>query len=157
MSSPEPEPIQSPVGALEAARRESQQAAYKQLHATLQELDRLDVPVLEDSHLQALGIRKLPDIDVDEYAPFDPEPLFFRPYPLDDVEDLPGLVTGALDKDAYYDTLHRWKKPCEKSYCPGDCIGLDRHCSCSRYDWVHNMAGEYGDGILGKAKWRYMK
>lgn len=149
--------MQSPVEALETARRESQQAAYKQLHATLRELDLLDVPVLEDSHLQALGIHKLPDIDVDEHAPFDPEPLFFRPYPLDGVEDLPSFVNGAIDEDLYYDTLHRWKKPCEESYCPGDAICLDRHCSCSRYDWVHFTAGEFGDGILGKTKWQYSK
>ncbi|KAK7702281.1 hypothetical protein SLS64_009859 [Diaporthe eres] len=90
-----PEPIQSPVEALEMARRESQQAAYKQLHATLQELHRLDVPVLDDSHLQALGIRRLPDIDVDEHAP--------------------------------------------------------------RYKWADSMAGEYGDGILGKTKWQYLR
>lgn len=158
MSSPEPEPIRSPVGALETARRESQQAAYKQLHATLQELDRLDVPVLEDSHLHALGIRKLPDIDVDEYAPFDPEPLFFSPYPLNGAEDVSGLVTDALNEEPTYNIGTRpWKKPCEKAYCPGDCIGLDRHCSCSRYQWVYEMAGAYENGLLGKTKWQYMK
>ena len=152
-----PAPIQSPVGAVETARRESQQAAYKQLHATLQELDRLDVPVLEDSHLQALGIRKLPDIDVDEHALFDLEPLFFRPYPLDDDEDLPGLVNGSLSLDLCDDASTRWKSPCVESYCPGDNIGLDMHCSCSRYDWAHHIAGQYGSGILGKTKWQYLK
>lgn len=153
-----PEPIQSPVEALETARRESQQAAYKQLHATLRELHRLDVPVLEDSHLQALGIRKLPEIDVDEHAPFDPEPLFFRPYPLNGVEDLPGFVNGALDEDVYYDSLHRWKKPCVESYCPGELmISNEMHCSCSRYKWAKRVAGQYGDGILAKTKWQYLK
>lgn len=155
MSSPEPEPIQSPVGALETARRESQQAAYKQLHATLQELDRLDVPVLEDSHLQALGIRKLPDIDVDEYAPFDPEPLFFSPYPVDGVEDLPAFVNGA--RRYVEDASRRWKKPCVKSHCPGENINLNMHCSCSRFGWVCRVAGTYRDGILGKSKWQYLK
>lgn len=151
-----PEPIQSPVGAVESARRESQQAAYKQLHATLKELDRLDVPVLEDSHLQALGIRQLPDIDVDEHAPFDPEPLFFRPYPLDDEEDLPGLVNGALSQNWYDDASRRWEKPCVKSYCPGDNIRNDLHCSCSRYNWVNSIAGRFGRGILGKTKWQFL-
>lgn len=152
-----PAPIQSPVEALEAARRDSQQAAYKQLHATLRELDRLDVPVLEDSHLQALGIRKLPDIDVDEHAPFDTEPLFFRPYGLDGVDNLQEFVNGAIDEDLYYDNLRRWKKPCAKSYCPGELISHDMHCSCSRYNWVHYMAGAFGDGILAKTKWQYLK
>lgn len=151
-----PEPIQSPVEALETARRESQQAAYKQLHATLQELNRLDVPVLEDSHLQALGIHKLPDIDVDEHAPFDAEPLFFRPYPIDGVEDPPALVNGAL-RYGSEDALSRWEKPCAESYCPGDLIGLDMHCSCSRYCWARCVAGKYGDGILGESKWQYLK
>lgn len=151
-----PAPIQSPVGAVEAARRESQQAAYKQLHATLKELDRLDVPVLENSHLKALGIRKLPDIDVDEYAPFDPEPLFFRPFPIDSEEDLPGFVNDVL-VEGWYDTDRQWKKPCTESYCPGEYISHRRHCSCSRYSWANSMAGEYGDGILGKTKWHYAK
>lgn len=152
-----PEPIQSPVEALETARRESQQAAYKQLYATLRELDRLDVPVLEESHLQALGIRKLPDIDVDEHAPFDPEPLYFSPYPLDGVEDLPDLVNGAINEDLYYDTLQRWKRPCAESYCPGDLISHNMHCSCSRFKWAHYMSGAFGDGILGKTKWQYSR
>ncbi|KAL2289347.1 hypothetical protein FJTKL_02349 [Diaporthe vaccinii] len=151
-----PESVQSPVEALETARRESQQAAYKQLHATLRELDRLDVPVLDDSHLQDLGILKLPDIDVDEHAPFDPEPLFFRPYPLDGVEDLPGLVKGAIKEDFLCDTLQRWKKPCAESYCPGDLMCQNMHCSCSRYKWAHYMSGAFGDGILGKTKWQYL-
>lgn len=149
-----PEPIQSPVGALEAARRESQQAAYKQLSATLKELDRLDVPVLDDSLLQALGIRKLPDIDVDEHAPFDPEPLFFRPYPLDEEENLPEFVNDAL-QEGWYDTDLQWKKPCTKSYCPGALISHGRHCSCGRYLWAKSMAGQFDDGIMGKTKWRY--
>ncbi|KAK7708175.1 hypothetical protein SLS63_013589 [Diaporthe eres] len=152
-----PEPIQSPVEALEMARRESQQAAYKQLHATLQELHRLDVPVLDDSHLQALGIRRLPDIDVDEHAPFDSEPLFFRPYPLDGVDDLPGFVDDVLIHKDIYDTSSQWKKPCTESYCPGELISHKRHCSCSRYKWADSMAGEYGDGILGKTRWHYVK
>ena len=151
-----PEPIQSPVGAVETARRESQQAAYNQLHATLKELDRLDVPVLEDSHLQALGIRKLPDIDVDEHAPFDPEPLFFRPFPLDDEQDLPGFVNGALSEDWYDEASRRWEKSCVKPYCPGDNIELDMHCSCSRYDWAKSIAGRFGGGILGKTKWQFL-
>ena len=148
-----PAPIQSPVEALEMARRESQQAAYKQLHATLRRLDRLDVPVLDDSHLESLGIRKLPDIDVDEHAPFDPEPLFFRPYPLDGVDDLPSFVKDLLQ----YESTREWKKPCTESYCPGEFIAHKRHCSCSRYKWADSMAGEYGDGILGKTKWQYIK
>lgn len=152
-----PAPVQSPLEALEAARRDSQQAAYKELHATLRELDRLDVPVLEDSHLQALGIRKLPDIDVDEHAPFDPEPLFFRPYPLDGEDDLPVLVNSALRENARDDSLRTWKKPCDESYCPGDLISLSMHCSCSRYKWVHRKAGAFGDGILAKTKWQYLK
>lgn len=151
-----PEPVQSSVGAVEAARRESQQAAYKQLSATLKELDRLDVPVLEDSHLQALGIRKLPDIDVDEHAPFDPEPLFFRPYPLDEEEDLPEFVNNALQQ-GWYDTDLQWKESCTKSYCPGELISHGRHCSCGRYLWANSMAGQFDDGIMGKTEWRHTK
>lgn len=154
-----PAPIQSPVGALESARRESQQAAYEQLHATLKELNRIDVPVLNDSHLQTLGIRKLPDIDVDEHAPFDPEPLFFSPYPFSEGEDMPDSVKGALDyPQAWYDDINRaWKEPCERSDCPAELIHYKRHCSCSRYDWVHTMAGENGDGVMGKTNWKYDK
>lgn len=153
---PSPEATQSPVEALETARRESQQAAYKQLHAMLRKLDRLDIPVLEDSHLQALGIRKLPDIDVDEHAPFDPEPLYFRPYPLDGVDDLPKFIDDVLIHKDIYDTSSQWKKPCMESYCPGEHIPHGFHCSCKRYKWAASKAGKYGDGILGKTKWQYV-
>lgn len=151
-----PAPIQSPVRAIESARRESQQAAYKQLHATLKKLDRLDIPVLEDSHLQTLGICKLPDIDVDEHAPVDSEPLFFHPFPLDSKEDLPGFVNDMV-LHGEYDSARQWKKPCTESYCPGELISRNRHCSCSRYFWADSMAGDLGDGILGMTKWQYGK
>lgn len=151
-----PASIPSPVESLETTRRDSQQAAYKQLHATLQELDHLDVPVLDDSYLETLGIRKLPDIDVDEHAPFDPEPLFFRPYPLDDVDDLPGLVDDALEKPLF-DIEDPWRTSCTESYCPGENIAHGFHCSCKRYKWVASKAGKLGDGLLGKTKWQYVK
>jgi hypothetical protein len=156
MSSPEAPAVQSPSGAVATARRESQKAAYEQLQATLKELDRLDVPVLDDSHLQALGIRKLPDIDVDGHAPFDPEPLFFRPYPLDDGEDLPSLVNGAHSLWQLDGALWHWEKPCQRSYCPGEHIDQDLHCSCRRYSWMDAMAGQYDHGILAKTKWQIL-
>lgn len=149
-----PAPIQSPVCDIESARRESQKAAYKQLHATLKKLDRLDIPVLEDSHLQSLGVRKLPDIDVDEHAPVDSEPLFFHPFPLDRKEDLPGFVNDMV-LHGEYDSDRQWKKPCTESYCPGELISHSHHCSCSRYLWANSMAGDLGDGILGMTKWRW--
>lgn len=149
-----PAPIQSPVGAIEAARRESQQAAYKQLCATLKKLNRLYyVPVLEDWQLQSLGIRKLPDIDVDEHAPFDPEPLFFRPFPIDDEEDVPGFVHSTIHPLSNEVASRQWKKPCVKSDCPGGTIFMGDHCSCKRYQWAYTVAGRCGQGIFGKTQW----
>lgn len=140
------------VASIETSRRESQRVAFKLLAVTKLDIDELEVPSLSDSHLERLNIRKLPEIDVDETAPFDPEPLFFRPFPLDGIDDLPKFMHGALH-EGFADTSDEWKKPCEEPWCPGfgNSSGFD--CSSKRFKWIHATAGRYWDGILGKTRW----
>lgn len=104
--------------------------------------------------LEALGIRKLQDIDVDEMAPFDPEPLFFQPWSSDETVDFPTLARQAMGDHEY---THRsgWKAACSESSCTGWCD--DYHVESSRrIRWFTETVSPYicrDAGLVLQTEW----
>ncbi|KAK3934451.1 hypothetical protein QBC46DRAFT_76782 [Diplogelasinospora grovesii] len=128
-----------------AARRELQKQWLLQLCQLQNDIDDLRQAVLDDGQLESLCIRKLPPLDVDGTAPFDPEPNFFRPYPLDDNQDFPTVVNQHLDGQEG----KIWRNGCkydEYDDCP------DWHCADFRAIWFKESLG-LDDGILEQMGW----
>lgn len=111
-------------------------------------------PTLSDHELKALGIQKLPAIDLDETAPFDPEPLFFSPYPIDEVDDFPVLVQKSMGDRRYSEGHDDWEPACTDSSCPGWCMGPTSD-DTQRLRWFNRtMCPSYrGKGILSRTDW----
>lgn len=75
-------------------------------------------PTVSVEELTAGDIRKLPELDVDGVYPFDPDPLFFSPWPSQDEVDFPALVHTAVDeRDRGPD--QKWTTACTESTCMG--------------------------------------
>lgn len=156
----------APVEACVPTQREMQMCAWKHLAAIKAEIyhpftDQGRV-TLEEDHLASLGIRKMSALDVDENAPFDPEPLFFQPYSLDGVDDFPAFVHGLLA----FDHTQRgcaWKPECEMEDCSSAEInggsGIGHH-SLDRLYWFLGVLRSYwhcrDTGILEeRTSWEY--
>jgi hypothetical protein len=126
-----------------AARQLLQELHLEQLGWLFDGVNVLRQTALDDDQLETLLIRKLPAIDVDEIAPFDPDPLFIRPYPLaDDARDFPTVVAQAL-----LDGQPRWNSPCDQDNCSDDL------CASRRAEWFIDSFGTCGEGIRENTQW----
>lgn len=126
-----------------AARQLLQELHLEQLGWLFDGVNDLRQTALDDDQLDSLLIRKLPDIDVDEIAPFDLDPLFIRPYPLaDDARDFPTVVAQALE-----DGRPRWEALCDQENCSYD------ECASRRAKWFMESFGVRGEGIRENTEW----
>jgi len=126
-----------------AARQLLQELHLEQLGWLFDGVNVLRQTALDDDQLETLLIRKLPAIDVDEIAPFDPDPLFIHPYPLaDDDRDFPTVVAQALE-----DGQPRWKSLCDQDSCNSDV------CASRRSTWFVDSFGTCGEGIRENTIW----
>ncbi|KAI3393140.1 hypothetical protein diail_4708 [Diaporthe ilicicola] len=144
-------PSHPQLRALEDARKERREEESVQLYELLMHIwelvDDSREPALTDEQLKALSIRKGAPLDVDQDAPFDPEPLFFPPLPIEEGQDVRSVMLDAVSKFG----LSRWHANCTRT----DCQLL--RCAEWRYHWVLSLVGglDYfpGFGLLGKSKW----
>lgn len=137
--------MSQPDSTTAAGRRLLQQGQFDHLAWLLDEVHALRQIGLDDDQLELLSIRKLPAIDVDEVAVFDPEPLFLQPYRLDnDALDFPTVVADALYDDA---KPKKWTKSCTRDKCNS------YSCANWRSTWVVESFGDFGEGIRENTEW----
>ncbi len=99
--------ISTTLGRQKLQPQKLQRRLRRRLGRTLTRLRTRYGSKMEDDELASFSIRKLSPIDVDETAPFDPDPLFFQPYPLHDKVDFrTALVQGVKETDPY--PLEKW-------------------------------------------------
>lgn len=148
-------PSHPQLQALEDARREKREEQSDQLSDLLTHIWNLvdddREPALTDEQLQALSIRKGAPLDVDQAAPFDPEPLFFSPYPIEEGQDVRSVMLNAMPDLG----LSKWYDDCTREDCQ-----LTR-CAKWRYAWVLSLVGGLhyfpGHGPVGKSVWVAMR
>lgn len=168
MSQTTREPVEPQADPCVLTQRQIQESTINHLaalkakifHPQYYQLGRISI---DDDELASLGIRKMSALDVDETAPFDPEPLFFRPCPVDEGEDFPALVHGSLRHDrtqvvSKYNTS-AWKPECqlEEQKCSPDGINkVFGHHSLDRVQWFMAALQFVESGILEeRSPWKY--
>ena len=123
-------------------RRLLQKQQLRALTELRSEILSLDPAVFNDDQLASLAIRKLSPIDVDGSAPFDPDPLFFLPYPMEDGQDFRSMALAP-----FQGLEHEWLEMCKDGECDG--------CSCGRWRmrWADDTLGTFGEGLRENTEW----
>lgn len=98
---------------MQARRELQQQRLLKKLTQLRRDVINSQRTSLDDDELEALSIRKLTPIDVDETAPFDSEPLFFKPLAVDDVDIFSSRINQSFRLYGL-DGQQEWSREC---YC----------------------------------------